>query len=310
MKNKLSVLIPCKDEQANIRLCIESFVDIADEILIADSGSTDRTMEIAREYPRVRIIEREYRTSGDFKNWAIPQAAHQWVLLVDADERVTKELADEILEVLSGTPDQDGYWIYRNNHFMGHQVKYGDAKTDKVIRLFRRDVCRYEGPSDHGEIHVKTGQVGTLKSMFDHYTYWSYDQLFKKFHRYTTVQAQQWKEVQKDTSYFKLLIRPAFRFFREYVLQLGFLNGKAGVQLAMLAAFYSFVKQGRLWELNHGRQQYIPPQDRESSGVGPDNQYIVQIPNTKQPAKITGKILENSDGSNIDSASDRHKKTA
>ena len=97
MKLPLTVLIPCKNERMNIRSCIESCYGIADEILVADSGSTDETLEIAREFDKVRIIEREYITSGDFKNWAIPQATHEWVLIIDADERVTRELANEIL---------------------------------------------------------------------------------------------------------------------------------------------------------------------------------------------------------------------
>ena len=97
MKQPLTVIVPCKNEQLNIRACIESFCPLADEILIADSGSTDATLEIVRQFENVRIIERDYRTSGDFKNWAIPQAANQWILIVDADERITPELADERL---------------------------------------------------------------------------------------------------------------------------------------------------------------------------------------------------------------------
>jgi glycosyltransferase involved in cell wall biosynthesis len=263
MKPKVTAIIPCKNEQKNIRQCIESLDAVVDEILVADSGSTDRTMQIAAEHPKVRVIEREYRTSGDFKNWAIPQANHEWILLLDADERLTEPLRREIEEVLSRGASQDGYWIYRMNHFMGHRVPYGDSATDKVIRLFRRDVCWYEGPSDHGEVHVSTGRVGYLREKMLHYTCWDYDQVFVKFHRYTGLQAQQWHEAGLDTSYFKLLIRPAFRFFREYVLQFGFLNGKAGVQLAMLAAFYSFTKQARLWELNHRLPQPVPAQDRD-----------------------------------------------
>lgn len=265
MTQPLTVIVPCKNERNNIRQCIESFHAIADEVLIADSGSTDGTMQIAAEFPRVRIIEREYRTSGDFKNWAIPQAAHSWILLLDADERLTPALQQEIVSVLS-TPTErtayDAYWMFRANHFMGHPVHHGDAATDKVIRLFRRDLSRYHGPSDHGEVLVSSGRVGVMKEKLLHYTFWDYDQLFSKFQRYTQVQAQQWHHAGRDTSYFKLLIRPAFRFFREYILQGGFLNGKIGIQLAMMAAFYSFAKQGRLWALNHGLEQPVPPQDR------------------------------------------------
>lgn len=255
MKQSLTVLVPCKNEELNLRSCIECFHDLADEILIADSGSSDYTREIALQFEKTRLIEREYRTSGDFKNWAIPQAKNEWILIVDADERITPELAEEIYLELSRGPVNDGYWIYRDNHFMGHPLRFGDARSDKVLRLFRRDLGRYEGPSDHGEVKISTGNVGKLRSRMLHYSVWEYDQYFDKAHRYTSLQARQWQEQGKDTSYFKLLVRPAFRFFREYILQGAILDGKAGVQTSWLAAFYSFSKQARLWELVHGRDQ-------------------------------------------------------
>lgn len=239
----------------NIVRCIESFVDLASEILIADSGSSDETIELALCYDKVRLVEREYNTSGDFKNWAIPQASHEWVLLVDADERITPELADEIRLVLDRGPEFDGYWIDRDNYFMGHRLHWGDARTDRVLRLFRRDMARYVGPSDHGEVEISSGRVGELKEPMDHYSVWSYDQLNAKLDRYTRLQAAQWHESGKDASYFMLLVRPFFRFFREYILQFGILDGKAGLQQAWIAAFYTYSKQARLWELNHAKDQ-------------------------------------------------------
>jgi glycosyltransferase involved in cell wall biosynthesis len=264
MKQPLTVIVPCKNERNNIAQCIESFQRLADEILIADSGSTDDTLEIASRYPKVRIIRRDYITSGDFKNWAIPQASHEWVLIVDADERITPELANEIQLELSRGPSFDGYWIYRNNHFMGHPLRYGDARTDSVLRLFKRERGRYVGPSDHGEVEISTGKVGTLRNRMTHYSVWSYDHVMFKYDRYTSLQAKQWYEAGKRTSYFKLLVRPAFRFFREYILQGGILDGKVGLQQAWLCAFYSYLKQARLWELTQGLQhqdvETLPPQ--------------------------------------------------
>lgn len=256
--NALTVIVPCKNEESNIGACIASFQGIADEIIIADSGSTDRTLEIVRRIGGCKIIEREYRTSGDFKNWAIPQASHQWILLVDADERLTPSLSNEISRLLSGTPEQDGYWIYRANHFMGHRIRFGGWNNDCVLRLFKRDLSRYEGPSDHGEVQVSSGKVGKLKNRLTHYSYWSYDDLFRKFHRYTTLQAQQWYEAGKKASSFQMVWRPSWRFFRDYFLQLGILDGVIGFQLAMIGAFYTYTKQARLWALQNG---LAPPQD-------------------------------------------------
>ena len=255
MRQPITVIVPCKNERNNIAPCIASFYDLADEILIADSGSTDDTVEIAKCFEKVRLIRREYVTSGDFKNWAIPQAKHEWILVVDADERVTPEMVQEIKLELSRGPMYDGYWIYRTNHFMGYRQNFGDARTDCVLRLFKRDKGRYSGPSDHGEVQISTGKVGRLNSRFLHYSIWSYDQLLIKHERYTKLQADQWFEAGRDTSYFKLLVRPAFRFFREYILQGGIFDGKVGLQQAWLCAFYSYMKQARLWELNRGRVQ-------------------------------------------------------
>ena len=255
MKEKLTVIIPCKNERENIRACLASVHDIADEILVADSGSDDATPQIAQACCHCRVIKREYRTSGDFKNWAIPQASHEWVLLVDADERVTKKLAAEIKKVLNSPTKKDGYWIYRDNHFMGHKIHYGGYNHDRVLRLFRRDISRYEGPSDHGEVVVRGNQVGVLKSRMLHYSFWSYDQFFSKFHRYTTLQARQWHEEGRKTNLFQLFFRPVSRFLRDYFLLLGILDGRIGLQLSTMAAFYTFTKQARLWANHYGKDR-------------------------------------------------------
>src|SRR6185295_2804561 len=149
MAAKISVIIPCKNERENIVACVVSARQVADEVLVADSGSTDGTLEIAHNLG-CRIIEREYGTSGDFKNWAIPQAANEWVFILDADERITAELATEIRDELV-EPGHDGYWVFRLNHFMGHPIRRGPWGNDSCLRLFRRDSGRYVGPNDHAE---------------------------------------------------------------------------------------------------------------------------------------------------------------
>ena len=136
MTAQLTVLIPCKDERRNIRACIESVQAIADEILIADSGSTDGTLDIVRDIGGCRIIEREYINSANFKNWAIPQARNEWVLIVDADERVTPELATEITKLLESPPeDKDGFWIDRANHYLGYRIRHCGWNSDAVLRF-------------------------------------------------------------------------------------------------------------------------------------------------------------------------------
>jgi glycosyltransferase involved in cell wall biosynthesis len=264
MMPKLTALIPCKNERRNIRPCIQSLQPIADEILVADSGSTDGTLDIVRQIGGCRIIEREYVDSGNFKNWAIPQASHPWVLIVDADERLTESLAEEIQRVLSSPSQQDGYWIYRTSYFMGHRIRFSGWQHDRVLRLFRRDLGRYGGAGDHAEVVIPTGNVGRLRERLQHYTYWSYDQYFRKFTRYTTWQAERWHREGRRASLIQLLLSGPLRFLRSYVLQLGFLDGRAGLQICALAGFYSFMKRARLWELNHALEQPDPEAERSA----------------------------------------------
>jgi len=251
MSNRLTVIIPCKNERENIATCIASARQIADEVLIADSGSTDGTLEIARELG-CRIIEREYRTSGDFKNWAIPQAAEEWVFILDADERITEALAKEIRNVLAD-PRDDGYWVYRQNHFMGHPIRFGPWKNDKCLRLFRRDLGRYVGPTDHAEVALSSGTVGKLSARLTHYTCDSYSQYLPKVERYAVVQARVWHAEGRKAKVGDLLLRMPLRFVQGYVFRLGFLDGLAGLQVCMLVAYLSWLKQAYLWQLHAGR---------------------------------------------------------
>jgi glycosyltransferase involved in cell wall biosynthesis len=258
VKQKLTVIIPCKNERKNIRPCIASVKLVADEVIVADSGSTDGTLDIVREVGGCRIIQREYVNSGNFKNWAIPQAAHPWVLIVDADERVTLPLAVEIGCLMNDAPRHDGYHIYRANYFLGHRVRHGGWGSDKVLRLFRRDLGRYLGESDHAEIHVSSGSTGRLQARLEHFTYWSYDQYFQKLKRYTVQSAEAKHAAGKRASYARMLLSPPLRFLHCYIVRLGFLDGLLGLQISALTGMSSFVKQIRLWELQHARTQPDP----------------------------------------------------
>jgi glycosyltransferase involved in cell wall biosynthesis len=263
MANKLTVLIPCKDERKNIRPCIESIQSIADEILIADSGSTDGTLDIVRDIGGCRIIEREYVHSADFKNWAIPQAQHQWVLIVDADERVTPGLADEIRQALSHPePDVDGFWIRRYNHFLGYRIKRCGWSGDKVLRLFRKDRGRYQPRWVHAEITIDASRTKWMKHRLLHYTTWDSDQYFAKLNRYATWGALNARDEGKSPGAINLMLRGPLRFLQLYVLRLGFLDGLPGFQVCMYNAFYTFLKQAKHWEMYHANEQPDPEKDR------------------------------------------------
>jgi glycosyltransferase involved in cell wall biosynthesis len=262
MQHKLTVIIPCKNERLNIRPCIESAKRVADEVLVADSGSTDGTLQIIADVGGCRLIEREYINSGNFKNWAIPQATHPWVLIVDADERVTPPLAAEIRALLAAGPPRDGYHVYRANYFLGHRIRHSGWGRDKVLRFFRRDLGRYQGESDHAEVRISTGRVGHLRARLEHYTYWTFDQYFQKLHRYTAQSAQSRYAAGKRASFVRMLLAGPLRFLHCYLIRLGFLDGMAGLVVCTLTGLSSFVKQARLWELQHALPQPNPEANR------------------------------------------------
>lgn len=249
----LSVLIPCKDEVQHIGACIESVRPIADEILIADSGSTDGTLEVVRALDGCRVIEREYVNSADFKNWAIPQCRHDWVLVVDADERVTPELAGEIRRLLASEPACDGYSLRRDNFFLGHAIRHCGWNTSRLTRLFRQSCSRYETRRVHANVVVDTKNIGQLVQPLIHHTALDLDRFVVKQQRYATWSALDAHDAGKRSSWFRLLTHAPLRFLQLFLLRGGWLDGRAGIVVCGLAAWYTFLKDARLWALRNCR---------------------------------------------------------
>jgi glycosyltransferase involved in cell wall biosynthesis len=265
MAAQLTVLIPCKNERRNIRPCIDSVRGLADEILIADSGSIDGTLDIVREMGGCRIIEREYVTPADFKNWAIPQAEHPWVLIVDADERVTDKLAAEIRGMLAAAPETiDGYWIGRKNFFLGYHIAHCGWNRDDVLRLIRRDHARYTPRRVHEGIELAKQRVGRLSNPLLHYTTWSTGDYVVKLDRYAKLGALNLIDEAREPGLSALFLSAPLRFVQLYFLRLGFLDGVPGFQVCMLTAFYSFLKKAKLWEMRHGFEQPDPEAEQKA----------------------------------------------
>jgi len=264
MENRLTALITCKDEARNIAGCVESLRGLADEILVADSGSTDETLDIVRRLGGCRIIARDhYRYCADFKNWAIPQAEHPWILVVDADERVTPELAREIRELLAGQPDCHGYRIRFENYFLSRRIRHCGWNTTSAIRLFR-SVCRYRDQKVHADVEVRSGTVGKLHGKFRHYTCTSIAQFVPKLNRYTTLWAQErCARGRRRVRPWEIALRPPLRFLQLYVYRLGFLDGLPGLILCANTAYYTLMKLVKLWELQ--RQPFVSEMDRAAA---------------------------------------------
>lgn len=242
----LTAIIPTYNEEETIEDCLAS-VAFADEVLVVDSFSTDRTVDIARARG-ARVVQREYGYSAQQKNWAIPQARHEWVLLVDADERVSPELREEIRALLARGPEADGFWIRRANHFLGKRIRFCGWGSDKVIRLFRRDVSRYQDRQVHAEIDL-AGPLPTLRHPLEHHTFRSWSQYWRKLDLYSEWGARQMFLEGRRTNGLAILWRPLGRFIRMYLLRLGFLEGTHGIVLSMLGAFTVYLKHARLWEM-------------------------------------------------------------
>jgi len=234
----ITVIIPCYNEGHNIRAVLES-VKWADEIMVVDSYSTDATLDIARKYTDF-ILQRNYIHSADQKNWAIPQATHQWILLVDADERVTPELRTEIQASLAAQPTETAFWIGRENYFMNKRVRYSGWQNDAVIRLFRRE-CRYENKAVHAEI-LASGKIGRLKHRLIHNTYKDIDHFLHKMTRYARLSAIDYADKTPRVTLYHLWLKPAFRFFKHYILKLGFLDGKVGFIISVIMAWGVFLR--------------------------------------------------------------------
>jgi glycosyltransferase involved in cell wall biosynthesis len=243
----LTAIVTTLNEAQNIADCLDSLA-FAQEVLVIDSFSTDGTVDVARSHG-ARVIQHEYRSPADQKNWAIPQAANEWVLILDADERVPESLAAEIGEAVRAA-SRDGYQIKRRNFFLGREIGHSGWQNDWVLRLFRRDKGRYLERQIHERL-VVDGEIGRLRERLLHYSYRSMDDYWKKLERYARWNAAEARKrgVRVSTPY--MLLHPALRFLKAYLLQGGILDGKTGLVVCLLTALYAAAKDVHIWEMQN-----------------------------------------------------------
>lgn len=245
---KLTALIPAFNEEANIADCIKS-VEWVDEIYVVDSYSTDRTVEIAQSFG-AKIEQREYKNNADQKNWAIPRCENEWIVICEADERVTPELKAEIETVLAGPLDHDAYFVYRRNYVFGREIRHGGWERDKAVRLIHRDRCRYEERQIAPEI-ILHKPAGWLRAKMPHYPYREFDQFYTKFKRYTSWAAIEMNKRGVKATWTRMLLNPVFDFLKQYILRRGFMDGSIGLILAGQTACYVFMKYAKLWYIQN-----------------------------------------------------------
>lgn len=249
---QLSVIITTLNEAEHIAGVLDS-VKWADEIIIVDSFSTDDTVKLAEDFrsrldfSSFKILQRKYTSPANQKNWAIPKATHDWILIMDADERVTLDLKNEISSLLQHPPKMDAFWIPRQSFFMGKKIRYSGWQGDAVIRLIHKK-CRYEKVHVHEEIATNGIQVGRLKNKLEHYTYKDINHFLEKMQRYSDWSAQDHFEKTPRVTFFHLYLKPLFRFFKHYILQRGFLDGKVGFIISVIMAWGVFLRYVKILE--------------------------------------------------------------
>jgi len=194
----------------------------------------------------VKVFVEKWKGFAAQKNWAIPQARNEWVLIVDSDERVPASLAREIQYILE-KPQFDGYWIRRRNFFMGREIRHGTWGTDKVLRLFRRDKARYQQKHVHAEIELD-GNAGSCREKLDHYSYRTLDDFMRKAGRYSAWGAMNARDQGKQASGWRIFGHGTGHFLKSYVAKQGFRDGTPGLIIAFMEGFHAFLKYSKLWE--------------------------------------------------------------
>jgi glycosyltransferase involved in cell wall biosynthesis len=240
---RVSVTIITKNEELSIKRCLQS-VSWADEVIVLDSGSTDRTVEIAREMGAKVTVSDDWPGFGPQKNRALDLATGNWIFSLDADEWVTPELGEEIRSTISGNPAFDTYRLPRSSSFCGRFMRHSGWWPDYVVRLFRRGTARFSDDIVH-ERTLVDGDVGTLRNPLLHETYVDLEDMQEKFNRYSTLGAQTLHKRGARGGLGKASLHGLSAFIRTYLLRRGFLDGREGFMLAVAnaeVAYYKYVK--------------------------------------------------------------------
>ena len=247
---RISATIIARDEERNIARAIES-LRCCDEIVVVDSGSIDRTIEIANKLG-ARVVETTWRGYAGQKNYAAECARHDWILSIDADEALSEALEADIWLLKKNGPRFDAYTMPRLAQYLGKWILHSGWYPDRKVRLYHRGKAKWIGDYVHESVTVR-GSVGHLDSNLLHYTCQSFTEHLKTMDRYTTLAAEELVARGKRVTYRHLLADPAWTFFRTYFLQRGFLDGVEGLAIAYMATLYSFLKYAKARNMSPGR---------------------------------------------------------
>ena len=242
--NGIGALVITRNEERTIQACLES-LDFCDERVVVDSFSHDATIELASPLAD-RIYQRSFRSYGEQKNWGMDQLSTPWVLILDADERIPAELAQEMIDrTRSGAAD--GFWIYRRNFFFGRPVLGGGWGRDRVLRLFRRGAGRYDLRMVHEEVHMDVGATtASLSARLDHHSYLEWPSTFDRLLSYSTRSASDRIAEGRRATTLRLLFAPGIRFFKQYLVQGGLRDGIRGFVTCGLGGVTVFLRLAKM----------------------------------------------------------------
>lgn len=244
MKLPLSVSIISFNEEGNIERCLESIIDIADEIIVVDSHSTDKTREIASQFG-AKVYEEDWKGHVAQKNSALEKCSKQWILALDCDEVVSNELKQSIIKALEN-PNYDGYEVNRKTFYAGRWINHA-WYPDWKLRLVKRDKAKWIGTDPHDRLIVE-GQTKKLSGDLYHYSYKDVTDHFKRVVTYAAISADEYLKGGRKAGVLELLFNPIYGFFKHYILKLGFLDGVQGLIISMSNFFYTFLKYALIWE--------------------------------------------------------------
>jgi glycosyltransferase involved in cell wall biosynthesis len=243
---RLSAVVITVNEEDHLRRCLES-VAWADEIVVVDAESHDKTVQIAREFTD-RVIVRPWAGFPAQKNFALEQSRGEWILSLDADEEAAPELRPEIMAVVAGSGACHGYAVRRQNMFLGRFIRHGGLYPDWQMRLFRRGRGHFAERAVHESVTV-TGPVGRLRGHLVHRSYEGVSDFIGRANRYSSLAAEQMVREGRRVRMGELVLKPLGRFLSMYVMKRGFLDGRRGLLLATLYAYYVFMRSAKVWEV-------------------------------------------------------------
>jgi len=251
-KQKLSVLIITLNEEQHIKSLLED-IDFADEIIVVDSYSADKTVSIVQSIPNVKLIQKQFIDYTSQRNFALDQAKNNWILFIDADERLTPELKAEITSTINNKNAASAYLIYRTFMFKNKKLHFSGWQTDKIFRLFNKVDCRYTEDRMVHEKLIVNGKTAVLQNKIIHFSYTSYEEYKLKMKKYGILKANEKIKKGQKPAHLLLYFHPIYTFLYQYLIRLGFLDGMKGITICYLNAYSIFIRYKEMRKLTSSR---------------------------------------------------------